>query len=94
MLPFFTLFLVDNVKHALKPYIAPVNHNVLNETTWINIVHTFLGNFCQETDNNNNTTPIEDMGHDACVVVGYHKNVRVFTPYNLQRATKGVRAYP
>ncbi len=73
MLPFCTPFVVDNDKHTLKPYMAPVNHNVLNETTWLNIVHTFLGNFRHETDNNMNTTPMEDMGHDACVVVGYHK---------------------
>ncbi len=80
MLPFFTPFVVDIDKHALKPYMAPVNHNVLNETTWVKIVHTLLRNFCQETDNHNNTMLMEDMGHDACVVVGYHKNVSVFTP--------------
>jgi hypothetical protein len=68
--------------------MAPVNHNVLNETTWLNIVHTFLGNFCHETDNNNNTMLMEDMGQDACVVVGYHKNVSVFTHYNLQHFPK------
>ncbi len=73
MLPFFTPFIVDIDKYALKPYMAPVNHNVLNETTWVNIVHSLLGNFCQETDNHNDTMPMEDMGHDACVVVGYHK---------------------
>ncbi len=60
--------------------MAPVNHNVLNETTWLNIVHTFLGKFCYETDNNNNTMPMEDMEHNACVAVGYHKSVSVFTP--------------
>jgi hypothetical protein len=70
MLPFCTPFVVDIDKHALKPYMAPVNHNVLNETTWVDIVHTLLGIFCQETDNHNNTMPMEDMGHDACVVVG------------------------
>jgi hypothetical protein len=45
MLPFFTPFVVDIDKHALKPYMAPVNHNVLNETMWVNIVQTLLGNF-------------------------------------------------
>ncbi len=80
MLPFFTPFVVDVDKHALKPYMAPVNHNILNETTWVNIVHTLLGNFCQETDNHNDTTQMEDMGHDACIIIGYHKNVSVFTP--------------
>jgi hypothetical protein len=28
------------------------------------------------------------MGHHVCVVVGYHKNVSVFTPYNLQHFPK------
>ncbi len=61
MLPFFTPFVVDNDKHTLKPYMAPVNHNILNETMWLNIVHTFMGNFCRESDNKNNTTPMEYM---------------------------------
>ena len=62
MLTFFTPFVVDIEKHSLKPYMAPVNHNVLNETMWVNIVHTFLGKFGQETDNHNDTMPMEDMG--------------------------------
>jgi hypothetical protein len=78
MLPFFTPFEVDVEKHTLKPYMAPVNHNVLNETTWINIVHTFMGFFCHESDSKINTTLMEDMGHDACVIVGYHNKVSVF----------------
>ncbi len=41
----FTPFEVDVDKHTLKPYMAPVNHNVLNETTRINIAHTFMGIF-------------------------------------------------
>jgi hypothetical protein len=45
MLPFFTLFEVDKPNHVLKPYMAPVNHNVINETSWIRIFHTFYGNF-------------------------------------------------
>jgi hypothetical protein len=45
MLPFFTPFEVDIDKHTLKPYTAPVNHSVLNETTWLNIAHTFMGIF-------------------------------------------------
>ena len=58
--------------------MAPVDHNVLNETTWINIVHTLMGIFCHESDSKINTTPMEDMGHDACVIVGYHNKVTVF----------------
>ncbi len=82
MLPFFTPFVVNTENHSLKPYMAPVNHNVLNEKMWVNIVHTFMENFCQETNDQNDTAPMEDMGHDACVIVGYHKNVSVFTPWN------------
>ena len=70
MLPFFTPFIVNTENHTLMPYMAPVNHNILNEQTWVNIVHTFMGNFCLETNEQNDTAPMEDMGHDACVVVG------------------------
>ncbi len=89
MLPFLTPIEVDIEKHTLKPYMAPVNHSVLNETTWINNVHTFMGNFCHESDSKINTMPMEDMGHDACVIVGYHNKVSVFI-----QAIEGVRAYP
>jgi hypothetical protein len=58
--------------------MAHVNHNVLNETTWINIVHTFMGNLCNKSDSKINTMQMEDMGHDACVIVGYHNKVSVF----------------
>jgi hypothetical protein len=57
--------------------MAPVNHNILNETTWINIVHTFMANFCNESNSKINTTPMEDTGHGACVIVGYHNKVNV-----------------
>ncbi len=53
--------------------MAPVNHNHLNEITWLKIVHTLMGNFCQESDDKNNMMPMEDMGCDACVIVGCHK---------------------
>jgi hypothetical protein len=75
MLPFFTPFGVNIDKHTLKPYMAPVNHNVINESTWLNIVHTFMQNFCHKSAGKNNTTPMESMGNDACVIVGYHNNV-------------------
>ena len=62
MLPFFTAFEVDDKKHTLKPYMAPANHNHLNEITWLKIVHTLMGIFCQEKDDKNDTVPMEDMG--------------------------------
>jgi hypothetical protein len=62
MLPFFTAFEVDNEKHTLKLYMASVNHNHLNEITWLKIVHTLMGIFCQESDDRNDTVPMEDTG--------------------------------
>ncbi len=80
MLPFFTAFEVNDKKHTLKPYMAPVNHNHLNEITWLKIVHTLMGNFCQEdSDDKKNTMPMEDMGHDACVMLGCHEQVSSLT---------------
>jgi hypothetical protein len=78
MLPFFMPFEVDVDNHTLKPYMASVNHNVINETTWLNIVHTLMGNLCHKKDGKKNTTPMEDIGNDACVIVGYHNKVSVF----------------
>ncbi len=78
MLPFFTSFGVNVDKHTLKPYMAPVNHNVINESMWLNIVHTFMENFCHESAGKNNTMPMESMGNDACVIVGYHNIVSLF----------------
>ena len=75
MLPFLTHFKVKIEQHRLKPYMAQVNHTVLNETTWIYIVHTFMGIFCHKCDSKINTTPMEHMGHDACAIVGYEKKV-------------------
>ena len=80
MLPYFTHFEVNLDQHRLKPYMAQVNHNVLNETTWINIVHTFMRIFCHEGDSKINTTSMEHMGHAACLIVGYHKKVSLINP--------------
>ena len=73
MLPFFTAFDVNNKKQTLKPYMAPVNHNHLQETTMLKIVHTLLGNFCQYSDGTNDTAALEDMGQDASVMIGCHE---------------------
>jgi len=75
MLPFFTSFEVDKQKRTLKPYMAPVNHNIINETTWLKIVHTLMGNFCQDSDDTKGLVAMEDMGNDACVLVGCHQHV-------------------
>jgi hypothetical protein len=36
-------------KKTLRPYVAPVYHNVLNTEKAINIAHTILDNFCHGT---------------------------------------------
>ena len=81
MLPFFTPFVVEAKNHTLKPYMAPVNHNVLDEKTWGNIVHSFMGNFCLQTDKDLDSVPMENMGNDACVIVGYHQNVSISSKF-------------
>jgi hypothetical protein len=79
MIPLFTVFDVDIKNHTLKPYMAPVNHNVLNETSFLKIVHTFYGNFCQESDDKYDMNAMETMGNDACVIVGCHEKVSKLT---------------
>jgi hypothetical protein len=37
-----------------------------------------MGNFCNKSGSKINTMPMEDMGHGACVIVGYHNKVSVF----------------
>ena len=78
MIPFFTPFKVDKKHHTLKPYMAPVNHNIINETAWIKIVQTLLGNFCQESDDKDDMNALENMGNDACVIVSYHEKASEF----------------
>ena len=53
--------------------MAPVNHNHLQKTTMLKIVHTLLGNFCQYSDGTNDTAALEDMGRDASVMIGCHE---------------------
>ena len=33
-------------KIPMRPLIAPVNHNTLDNSKTLNIVHTLMGNFC------------------------------------------------
>ena len=84
MLLFLKHFKVDLEQHKLKPIMAQINYNVLYETTWINIVPTFMVNFCHNGDSKIYTTPIEHMVHDACLIVGYHNKISLINP-NEQR---------
>ncbi len=60
-------------KTTLRPYVAPVNHSVLNTEKAINIAHTILGNFCHGDESK--ISQMETMGMDACMIVGYHDKV-------------------
>jgi hypothetical protein len=62
---------VDNIK--LQLFIAPINHNTLTSAKAINIVHILMGNFCN--GNNEKISQREDMGNNACVLMGYHDKV-------------------
>ncbi len=48
VMPFLTATTIylGKRKNILRPFIAPVNHNVLNNEKAVNIAHTILGNFC------------------------------------------------
>ncbi len=61
----------NNVK--LQPYIAPINHNTLDFSKAFNIIHTLMGNFCH--GDKDKISQREEMGNDACVLMGYHNKV-------------------
>jgi hypothetical protein len=57
----------------LRSFIAPVNHNTLNNSKTFQIVHTLMGNFCH--GDKDKISHMEDMGNDATVPIGYHNKV-------------------
>jgi hypothetical protein len=61
------------LKNVLGAYVAPVNHNVLNEAKAINIAHTMMGNFCH--CNESMVSQMEHLGNNSCMIVGYHDKV-------------------
>jgi hypothetical protein len=67
--------MVNYEKH-FQTYVAPVNHNSLNEAKALNIAHTMLGNFCHS--DKDKELHMENMGNDACVVVGFNNMVRIY----------------
>ncbi len=72
IIPFLTNIMV-NYKNHLHPYVAPVNHNSLNEAKALNIAHTMLSNFCH--GDKGKELHMENMGNDACAVVGFNNMV-------------------
>jgi hypothetical protein len=57
----------------LQPFVAPVNHNTLTSAKAIQVVHTLMGNFCH--GDSEKVSQLEDMGNDACLLMGYHNKV-------------------
>ena len=76
-LPFLTCMDVTE-NNKLCPFVAPVNHNFLNESKTLSIAHTMMGNFCH--GDKKKESQMENMGTDACVIVGFDNKVRLL-PY-------------
>jgi hypothetical protein len=64
-----------NYENQLHPYVASVSHTSLNEAKALNIAHTMLENFCH--GDKDKELHMENMGNDACVVVGFNNMVRI-----------------
>ncbi len=63
--------------NKLHPFVAPVNHNFLNESKTLSIAHTMMSNFCH--GDKKKESQMENMGTDACVIVGFNKKVRLLS---------------
>ena len=75
VIPFLTATTINEgkKKKTLRPYMAPVNHNILNTKKAINIAHTIMGKFCHGDESKN--SQMETMGMDSCMIIGYHDKV-------------------
>jgi hypothetical protein len=58
----------------LQPFITPVNQNTLTSAKTMNIVQTLMGNFCH--GDKDKISQMEDMGNNACFLMGYQDKVR------------------
>jgi hypothetical protein len=73
MVPFLTALEALDDHTTILPFVAPVNHNEVNESKTVQIIHRLMGNFCHG-DKNKKSQP-EDMGNDAYTMVAYHAKV-------------------
>jgi hypothetical protein len=55
----------------VQPFIAPIT---LTSAKAIQIVHTLMGTFWH--GDKDKISQMEDMGNDACLLMGYHNKVR------------------
>ena len=63
--------------NKLCPFVALVNHNFLNEAKTLSIAHMMMGNFCH--GNEKKESQMENMGTNACVIVGFDNKVRLLS---------------
>ncbi len=73
----FIMCMDDTEKNELHPFVAPVNHNFLNEAKTLNIAHTMMGNFCHGDEQKD--LQMEQMGTDSCVIVGFNNKVKILS---------------
>ena len=75
-LPFLTCMDVTE-NNQLCPFVAPVNHNFLNEAKTLSIAHMMMDNFCH--GDYKKESQMKNMGTDACVIVGFDNKVRLLS---------------
>ncbi len=75
-LPFLTCMDVTE-NNKLRPFMALVNHNFLNESKALSIAHMMMGNFCH--GDKKKESQMENMGTDVCVIVGFDNKVRLLS---------------
>ena len=73
IIPFLTVLIPDDEEEFLQPFAAAVNHNVVNESKTLQIIHTLMGNFCHGDTTKENQP--EEMGNDACMMISYDAKV-------------------
>ena len=62
------------------------NHNTLDFSKAFNIIHTLMGNFCH--GDKDKISQREDMGNNACLLLGYHDKVCIKILYQIIHINK------
>ena len=70
--PFVTLMKIDEKTSNLHPYVAPINHNELNNTKTKEIMYYIL-EYC-----NSDGTQLSNLGNDGVVLIGFQNKVRLY----------------
>jgi hypothetical protein len=67
-----TMMTVDEKEGNLHLYVAPINHNELNNTKTKEIMYSIL-DYC-----NSDCTQLSNLGNDGVVLVGFQNKVRLY----------------